>query len=271
MCKNLPYLILASLMLSTGFASAVEIGRVAGHEIALEKTADGTILKADGKRLFKEQILGLEDLTVISGNAVIIGFASPGGNACEGSPFILTLPKDAPVKFDGPIDTCRYLERSITATGIEFTTSPVPGEETQHWSWTPDAGLKQLAPKPFAPTRGTGWENLRERSFTHPADALQNAGIRADVEKLLGPRFSAFQAIITGTGSGKFEGDDFFGSACSTHMCGEEEAILYLSAADRRIYAAFKPSQEKIAVSPPVKEWPDKPRQHLKEWAAQWK
>jgi len=54
-------------------------------------------------------------------------------------------------------------------------------------------------------------------------------------------------------------------------MCREQEALLFLSAKDRRAYAAWKPHQKKIIVHPPVKQWPEKAKQELRAWAETWK
>jgi hypothetical protein len=48
---------------------------------------------------------------------------------------------------------------------------------------------------------------------------------------------------------------------------GHEEALLFLSAQDRKAYLAWKPENQKIVARPPVSEWPDKQRLELMMWA----
>jgi hypothetical protein len=88
---------------------------------------------------------------------------------------------------------------------------------------------------------------------------------------LAGSDFARFEKILTGTGGGSFKGDDYVGTACTPHMCGEEEAFLFLSAGDRKVFAAFKLYEHKIVVYPPVNQWPAKPKSELREWASKWK
>lgn len=80
----------------------------------------------------------------------------------------------------------------------------MPGRGTQRWSGSPSEGLQALEDVAFAPKETSGWQALRERSFQHPEDALDNNAIAADVKAIAGADFRTFQEIITETGSGEF-------------------------------------------------------------------
>lgn len=56
-------------------------------------------------------------------------------------------------------------------------------------------------------------------------------------------------------------------TSCTRGLRGHEEALLFLSAQDRKAYLAWKPENQKIVARPPVSEWLDKLRLELKMWA----
>lgn len=93
----------------------------------------------------------------------------------------------------------------------------------------------------------------------------------AQINGLLGAEKNDYSDIILGVGSGSFDGDYFVGSACTRHLCQEEEALLVAAIQEKRVFLAWKPSGEKIVVRPSVKQWPERAKAALREWAAKWK
>ncbi|MBX9454567.1 MAG: hypothetical protein KL863_00295 [Rhizobium sp.] len=263
--------LVAMLVINPAFAASPELGRFFGHSVSVDGDYPEMSLKIDGRELHRNAILAFEDVAVVAGVPVLIGKSSNGGNACDGTPFVVSFPPSGDPRIDGPLEICSAINYKIGASEIAFSTNNVPGKGREHWVWKPDSGITKLADEEFRPTANTGWDALLERSIEHPADIFQNAEIGDDVSRLLGPRLSEFQGIIVGTGSGRFLGDDFVGSACSRHMCGEQEAMVFLDARTRTAYVAWKPFDEKIVVYPPVKGWPEKARLELKQWAGKWK
>jgi hypothetical protein len=267
------------IVLSVALFSALAVGHAvlagevktfAGHTITTEGENPNVELKIDGQTVHTNAILTLEKEATVAGVPVIVGNSSDGGNACNGTPFVISFPKGGKPRLDGPIDDCAYIEYEVRAKQISFHTYNVPGQGAERWVWTPAGGLKQIANEPFVPDAGTGWDALRTKKWDHPADIFKNEEIAKELKQLLGAKFAEFEQIAVGTGGGEFEGDDFVGSACTPHMCGDEEAMIFLSARDHKIYAAWKPSGQKILVYPPVKQWSKKARLELKDWAGKW-
>jgi hypothetical protein len=252
-------------------ASAAEIETLFGHQVRVEGENPERVLSVDGRRMLTDAIIFLDEVAIVDNVPILIGSRSAGGNACEGTPFVLSFPEKAAVRLDGPIEECVGIVSSVEPKRILFSTGDVPGRATRQWQWTPAEGLVELAAVGFSPDKSKGWQTLRERQIEHPSDVLRYGGIADDMAKLLGPDISAFEAIITGVGGGVFKGDEYVGTACTRHMCGEEEALVFLAASERQAYVAWKPAGRKIIVRPPVGEWPEKAKAELRSWASKWK
>ncbi len=253
------------------FAGALELEKVAGHTVEIQEKDFEKALIVDGRELHKNQIVFLNDVYAFGDITVLVGTSSGGGNACDGSPFVLSFPRSGAPRIDGPIDNCASVSWQVDGANIVFSTGNIPGRETERWQWTAERGIAPLASVAFQPDAASGWGNLRERTFTHPSDAFANGEIAASFKMVLGSDFQQFQELMTGVGSGQFKGDDFVGTACRPHACLDEAGLIFLSSSDRHVYVAWKPVDGKIAVFPsPVKDWPEKAKVELREWAKQW-
>ncbi|KQW82049.1 hypothetical protein [Ensifer sp. Root127] len=228
-------------------------------------------LEIDGRQMLKEAIIDLEDMYLVSGVPALIGTASPGGNACEGAPFIISFPENGNPRLDGPLETCFVVTVDTKPDQLAFSTAALPNHPSERWIWTPGEGLKKVQGQPFTTDPSKGWTELREKTVSHPGDLLKFGEIAEQIDTLLGTDASFFSDIIKGVGSGQFDGDYFVGTACTRHMCLDQEAIVVLSIADRQVFLAWKPSGKKIIVRPIVKEWPEKAKSALRMWAAKWK
>ncbi|WP_141246115.1 MULTISPECIES: hypothetical protein [Mesorhizobium] len=102
-----------------------------------------------------------------------------------------------------------------------------------------------------------GFATLCERAIKHPSELLLRRSGRA-ISDLLGTDLKANRETLDEAGSGKFVCDDYVGTACTPHMCGLQEAMVFVSAKEHRIYAALKPDQKKIEVWPPLHDWPER-------------
>jgi hypothetical protein len=264
---------MALAILITGIqpVKAIDLENLFGHTVRIEGEYPELALKVDDRELHRNAILLFEELVIVDGVPTLIGSSSNGGNACDGTPFVVSFPPGRKPRFDGPIEACANIEREVSVDKVVFSTKNIPGKGREQWSWTPTDGLKELGVVAFTPEDKSGWQALRERAFQHPSDALQNAEIVASLNSLLGADFDAFQEIITGMGGGEFKSGDYVGTTCTPHMCREQEALLFLSAKNRRAYAAWKPYEKKIVVHPPIKEWPENAKQELRAWAEKWK
>lgn len=252
-------------------AYAIEIGKINGHEITLTEQDYEKILKVDGREMHRNAIILFDEMTTVSGVPIIIGSSSGGGNACDGSPFVISLRIAGKAKLDGPIDSCATVSHDIENDKVIFSTPNLPGKGQEKWQWTAEAGLKSIGTTEFKASDNSGWNALREQSIRYPWDVFDNVEISSQIKQLLGSDFEKYQAILTGVGSGEYSNGDYSGQSCTPHSCTFEEAIIYLSHSDKKVYAGYKLDGQKIKVFPVVKEWPDKAKAELRSWASKWK
>lgn len=269
--KDFIGLVVSGLLAGGSYADAIDIGKIYGHEITLAEQDYEKILKVDGREMHRNAIILFEELTTVSGVPIIIGSSSGGGNACDGSPFVISLPIDGKAKLDGPIDSCATMSHDIEKDKIIFSTPNLPGKGQDKWQWTANEGLKKAGSVAFKASDNSGWNALREQTISYPWDVFDNVEISAQIKQLLGSDFHKYQTILTGMGSGEYSRGDYFGQSCTPHSCTFEEAILYLSYSDKKVYAAYKLDGQKIKVFPVVKEWPDKAKAELRNWSRKWK
>lgn len=262
--------IVAGCQASLAAASAFEM-KMFGHEVAIIRRDDGQILMIDGREVLKNEILDIRDALLVGGVPALVGSSSPGGNTCDAAPFVVSFPQGLNPRLDGPIESCRPVKADVGANEILFATVPIPNTDGETWKWTPSDGLIKSENRPFVPDASKGWATLREKSASHPSELIGFGEIAAQIDALLGADRNVFSDIITGVGSGSFDGDYFVGSACTRHLCQEEEALLVASISDKRVFLAWKPQGEKIVVRPLLKQWPERAKAALRDWAAKWK
>jgi len=269
--KHFIGLVIGGLLASGSYAHAIDIKKINSHEILLLKQDFEDVLKIDGREMHRNSIILFDEMTTVSGIPIIIGTSSAGGNACDGSPFVLSLPIDGKAKLDGPLDSCAYITHEVVNDKIVFSSPNLPGKGQDKWEWTAEDGLKSIGTTEFKASDSSGWNALREQVISNPWDVFDNVEISAQIKQLLGSDFDKFQTILTGVGSGEYARGDYFGQSCTPHSCTLEEAIIFLSYSDRKVYAAYKLNGQKIKVFPVVKEWPDKAKAELRSWASKWK
>jgi hypothetical protein len=264
--------IAAALLAVPGLAAGEDLDlTMFGHEVKIAKDGDDSVLKVDQREMVRNSIILIDEIDLVGTVPAVVGTSSEGGNACEGSRFVLSFPPGGTPRLDGPLDGCAGVNVENQGGRLLLSERPIPGRPGDRWNWTPDEGFKQIDSVGFKPDDGKGWDALRERKASHPSELFSNAEVAKQIYALLGNDKAQFEQSITGVGSGSFDGDMFVGSACTPHMCTDEEAILVADIANRSVYLAWKPMNGKIVVRPPVKEWPQKARTALKDWAAKWK
>jgi len=245
--------------------------RAFGHDLSLLKNSDmQTVLRVDGRQIHENQYVTFEEIAVVAGIPVVVGSSSPGGNACEGSPFVISFPADKAPRLDGPIDSCRLIRYEIEADRIVFTTPASATNPGQAWEWTP-AGFEKGPSVAFSPDRTKGWDELRSREVDHPADLLSYGEVADQIFSLLGSDRDDVLPIVEGVGSAEYRGDFLVGSSCLPHSCSLIEQITVASLQDRRVFVAWKLEDKPIVVRPAVGDWPSEARRALAEWARKWK
>ncbi|UVK39377.1 hypothetical protein LHFGNBLO_000738 [Mesorhizobium sp. AR10] len=267
------YLAAVASLVIAGPAMADDFSAILfGHSVEIYGKTEET-MHLDGKPTIADGRLTIDEIAMVDGIPTLVGNSLSGGASCEGSPFVVSFPPNSNARIDGPIEgaDCALVTRKVEDTAITFSTTAGAGSVGKMWVWTPSAGLTERASVEMQPDMAKGIATLRERTVKHPSELFSYGEVSNAISDLLGTDLKAYREILDGTGSGKFVGDDYVGTACTRHMCGLQEAMVFVSAKEHRIYAAWKPDQKKIEVRPPLQDWPEKARAELATWAGKWK
>lgn len=258
-----------SAMASQSWASVLELD-LFGYRVTILGGTSQT-LSIDSKKLHENTYVGIESIAVVGGVPVAIGSSSPGGNACESAPFVISFPPGKMPRFDGPIETCFLVKAEVMADKVIFSTTPLASVDGDVWEWTPANGLRKTSQVKLTASPTKGWNELRERTIEHPANLFEYGEISAQLDMLLGSDRRNFAQIIEGVGSGEFKNDTYIGRTCARHMCGTTEAIVIADIPTKQVFLAWKEEDKPIVVRPDVKKWGEKFRSELRDWASKWK
>jgi hypothetical protein len=254
------------------FASPTEL-TLFGHRVQiLSKVQYGPeVLTVDEKHLVTEQYVSLKEIGLLGETAFAIGTTSPGGNACEGSLFVLSFIAGAPTRVDGPLDTCDLLRYRVEHDRIVVESQPSPSGDGSRWIWTANGfGAAEIVR--FAPTTGAGWNALRSRLVQHPSELLQHSEFSSLLGKLLGhSRYSSLPRILTGPGNVQYESNTLIAEACQAHSCNDTSALIAIEIASQRVAIALKDGSNARFVVPRDDEWPDVAKPYLRRWRAKWR
>lgn len=264
--------VILALLIMPGFASAEDgpedVEDLAGHRLVVSGPFSERILSIDGRKVHEDAIIIIQHRGSIDGVDFVVGTSSAGGNACEGSPFVISAQADAEAKFEGPIDSCAFMNVTIEKDRVLFATDPLPDRESERWEWRPKTGLRQIANEAFVAEPSKGWAEVE--SASHPSELMGFGDLSPQIDDLLGRDRQTFAELIVGIGSGTFENGYFIGSACPKFICLEAGALIAADATEQAVYLAWKQEGGKIIVRPAVGEWPKPARLALRDWAAQW-
>lgn len=253
-------------------ASGEEL-RAFGHDISILKNKVGQTqdqLSVDGKVIHTNEYVSFDEIAVVNGTPLIVGDSSPGGNACDASPFVLSFPAGKAPRLDGPLESCAVVSRRIEASRIVFETSATAAANGKTWIWTTN-GFAEGPPTLFSSDQTKGWDDLRAREVRHPADLFKYGEVANQIYTLLAESRADILPIMEGVGSAAYDGDYIVATSCLPHMCMSIEQITVAALRDRKIYMAWKLDNQKIVVRPPVGKWPQKARSALSLWAQKWK
>ncbi len=170
--------ILAVLLLP-GFASAEDgpedVEELAGHRIVIDGPFSERTLSIDGRKVHEDAFIAIQHRGSIDGVDFVVGTSSAGGNACEGSPFVISAAADAEAKFEGPIDSCAFMNVTIEKDRVLLAADPLPDRESERWEWKPGTGLHQIANEAFVADRSKGWAEVEFRVASGRPDGLRRS------------------------------------------------------------------------------------------------
>lgn len=254
----------ASVSLSADFAATMF-----DHQVAIASDADEEKLTIDGRQVHSNRFLQIDNVGLVAGVPFVVVVSSDGGNACPGSPLVVSFPPGGEPRVDEPMDDCRGAA-SIAAEGdhLLLATEAIPGQPSLRWTWTPGKGFAEAGKVAFQPNATMGWDDMKKAG--HPSELLGIGPIADTANAMLGEHRQEFENSITGPGSGAFKNGFYIGEACMPHMCTEAEALVAADISARKLYLAWKPMGKKIILRPAVRRWPAPALAALKQWSAKW-
>lgn len=264
--------LLICLLPQIAFASPTVL-TLFGHRVEIFSKAqyDPEILTVDKKQLVTDQYLNLKEIGSFGGTAFAIGTTSPGGNACEGSLFVLSFSTGEPTRIDGPLDTCDLLEYRVERDRIVIESKPSPSRDGSRWVWTTN-GFGSAETIKFSPTSGTGWNALRSRSVQHPSELLRHSEFSAQLTKLVGQsRYSSLPRILSGPGQVQYENNVLVAEACQARSCDDTSVLIAIDIASQKSVIALKDGTNPPFVAPRDTDWPDAAKTYLRRWRAKWR
>jgi hypothetical protein len=244
---------------------------VFGHKLEIYKSQEGDdLLTVDGKKLVTEHYIDIAEIGTIGAAGFAIGTTRPGGNACEGSLFILSFAEKEPVRIDGPLDTCGPVTYKTEKERIVVESPARPGTNGARWIWT----MKGFGPAEalkFAASTGTGWNMLRSRSIDHPVDLLRHTEFTTQLRKLLGPAaYAALPRLLSGPGSVKYDGNVMVADPCQAHSCDDTSVLIVVDIGAQKVMIALKDTDKPAIVAPWGADWPAATAADLGSWRRKW-
>ncbi|WP_441234848.1 hypothetical protein [Bradyrhizobium sp. 930_D9_N1_4] len=260
------------LCLMPQLAFAERLNMIAfGHKLEIIKNKeDEDALSVDGKKFVTSQYVDINEVGTIGAAGFAIGTTSPGGNACDGSLFILSFPEKEPVRIDGPLDTCGPVTYKIDKDRIVAESPASPGINGARWTWTVN-GFGPAEILKFTTTTGTGWNMLRNRSINHPADLLKHTEFTSQLRKLLGPAaYASLPRLLNGPGSIRYDGNVAIADACQAHSCDDTSVLIAVDIGSQKLMIALKDTDKPAIVAPWVTDWPPVTAADFGKWRRKW-
>jgi hypothetical protein len=243
-----------------------------GHAVEIRKSTDGQEqLLVDKKILLKDQYISLDEIATVDGTPSVIGQRSAGGNACNGSAFILSFPTNAAVKIDGPLDSCNPNETTVEEKQITVRVAPTPQTPGSQWIWSPSSGFSAEKSIAFAAKQDDGWTALRSRSIDHPSGLLDYADLTRLIDARIGKAKASFISVSSGPGSAQYRNNLLIATSCRAHSCDDTSLLVVVDIAARQVFVALKDGAASLIIAPQSAGWPSGARFELVAFQQKWR
>ena len=242
-----------------------------GHQINIRPGPEGNeLLEVDSRVLLSDLHMNIRETGVLGGVAFAVGERNEGGNACEGSIFIVSIPSQDFARLDGPLDSCETGTYQVEAEQIVVTTPASASHDGKRWVWT-QAGFSAPSPINFNPKEGDAWGAITQKVISHPSELMEYREFAERLSSVLGTVRPAYLRIADGPGSVKYEGDVLIAEACQSHACDSTALLVAIDPISRQIFLALRDTDRRNFVAPyATTEWPMVVQNRLRSWQARW-
>jgi hypothetical protein len=236
-----------------------------GHTFEIAGDAFEEELVLDGTKVHENGMIFFDAIGLVGTTPVIVGTSATGGNMCGDAPFVVSFPADGPPVFEGPIETCAFLQPVFAEGALLFRGTANALNPGEQWSWQPGMGFTEEQPIAFVPSAESGWNALLRREVTHPFDLLGYADTLTQAEVLMGNAKNDVLLALSGPGSGEFHGELYGGDACFPHNCPYSQALIVADGLTRTLYMAWRIDGGET-IAPAIGNWPKAAEQQLRAW-----
>jgi len=237
--------------------------------LQIVETDDGAKELRDGTRALVKDFVIEPGLTATFNDTPARVFdISPGGNACEGWPAVVTVDKDRKVKIDTTLkDACSTFTASADPEGFTFVETVVPGQDGSVWRFTLERGLRRLGVLVFRPQPNSTWTDL-DKLLDHPLSLFSCAPFDAAVHRLTGKQYDDFALRLRVASEVEKKGDYLVAQGCQAHACNSDQGFIAIDRKARAVFLAMR-SDKHLTTWPAAARWPAPLRDELKSWQKQ--
>jgi len=229
-------------------------------------TGEGEQELRDGTRvLVKDSIVSPGIVATFKDMAAQVFTVSPGGNACEGWPAVVTVDKAGKVAIDTSMhDECMTLNATADEEGFTFVEPVVPDQYGSVWRFTPERGITRLGVLVFRAWPNSTWNDL-DKLTDHPLSLFYSAPFDAAVRKLTGKAYSELAMRLRVAGPVEKKGAYLIATGCQAHACNSDQGFVVV---DRKAHAVFLAmrSEGNLKTWPRAASWPAPARAELSAW-----
>jgi hypothetical protein len=248
-----------------------------GHEVVVRRFVKhvgeaiiGTdVLTVDKKALLRDRQVYLEQSGSFGGTGFVVGSNSSGA-MCDNSIFVLAFPPSGPARVDGPIETGCRAKYGVEKDNIIFETVVEPDNTSNlhsRWIWT-TAGFGPA--QHYKTKTGVIWNLLQDKAIRQPADLLEHAELKDQLDELFGFWDQSLFGVIKGPGSVRYEGPIVFGEACQAGDCGVGSLLVAVDRESKKVFIALKKADKPAVIKPERTAWPSSTQKELGRWMSQW-
>lgn len=242
-----------------------------GHQINIRLSSGGNErLEVDNRVLLSDLHIDIQETGVLSGVAFAVGERNDGGNICEGSIFVVSMPSQDSARLDGPLDSCEIGNYRVETEHIVLTTPASASHDGKRWVWTP-SGFSAPSPVKFIPKEGDVRATIAQKLITHPSELMEYREIAERLNSILGAERPAYLRIADGPGSVEYDGGILVAEACQSHACDSTALLVAVDPTSQRVFVAIKDTELPKAIVPyATREWPPVVQSRLQSWRARW-
>ncbi len=225
---------------------------------------------AAGKDVIEGVLVSIDRELTINGAGVLIGYQHTVATACDGSIFVVSLPKNRPFRLYGPNGDCSTITYEVEKNTIRFLRSKT--YKPKAWTWTAERGFSAETdanlPNPFQDS--DLWQDLSAGRVDHPLLLFSHPQMAELIKAWIGKEEDQVVYAAFGAGNVEHKGDLFVASSCARHLCGAEEIMFVFDTTTKGIFVSWKLDNKPLVVKPAAEQWSPLARAELDEWLKRW-